>query len=327
MIIRFFRQRRRGAIEYLTDNKLHPDVTVLRGVPGLTRKIYEALPYAQRYCAGVLAEDKLLDEGVQERVMDDFEAALGAGLNSDEYDITWIRHEDKGRTELHFVVPATILSAQRAWAPYLDRIDRPLFEALRDYCNLRYGLADPMEASRRFTTKGPDTWRKAGKGQEIIEAIDAWAANEIEDGRVGNRDDLIKALVALGFRIRAGHDHISIQGHDMERPMRLRGAWYERSFDDTASCEAAICEREASHRGPLRLRELAHELEARWWSRARRNAARARHEPVGMDHRWMLGPHAPRPAGLDRDDEPPSARRPGQNTATGSASRHPARSG
>ncbi|MGD0660955.1 MAG: relaxase/mobilization nuclease domain-containing protein [Syntrophorhabdales bacterium] len=289
MIIKFFRQRRRGAIEYLTDPERHSGLKILRGAPGLTRKIYEALPYAQRYCTGVIAEDGTMDEGVQEQVMNAFEAVLGAGISPDEWDISWIRHEDRGRTELHFVVPAGILSTQRAWSPYWDKVDRPLFEILRDYCNTRYGLADPLKASRRVATKGSDTLRKAGKRQGILEAIDEWAAVEIEAGRITCRQDLIAGLEARGFEItRVGAEYISIRGHDMERPVRLRGAWYASNFTSLGEC-AEACRREGGDRGPQRLGELTSRLRAYIGPRAARNAARAKHGPVGMDYCWNIG--------------------------------------
>ena len=174
MIIKFFRQKQSGAIEYLTNSKLHPDVKVMRGWPRLTKRIYEGLRGSQHYCAGVIAEDGLMIDSVQVKIMDAFESVLGAGLDPGEFNITWIRHQDRGRTELHFVVPSVLLGSGRSWAPYVDRIDRPPFAILRGLLQRAVRLGRPTGVLKAPGYKGNDVLRKAGRRQELLEAIDGW---------------------------------------------------------------------------------------------------------------------------------------------------------
>ena len=49
--------------------------------------------------------------------MQSFEETLLAGLERDQYDITWIEHTDKGRLELNFVIPNVELSTGSDYSP------------------------------------------------------------------------------------------------------------------------------------------------------------------------------------------------------------------
>jgi len=93
---------------YLTNGEARdPKPEVVRGDTATVAKIIDALPFERRYSSGVLSfavEDHVTtrdsgrhNESLRERSF--------AGLPSDRRSIVWIKHGDKGRTELHFVVP------------------------------------------------------------------------------------------------------------------------------------------------------------------------------------------------------------------------------
>jgi hypothetical protein len=69
---------------------------------------------------GVLSfEEANLEEQQKQEIMQSFEETLLAGLDRDQYDITWIEHTDKGRLELNFVIPNVELSTGKRLQPIL----------------------------------------------------------------------------------------------------------------------------------------------------------------------------------------------------------------
>jgi len=85
---------------------------VVRGDAKAVADIIDALPFQRRYTSGVCsfaAEDVVTPE-IQEDIMNRFEGAAFAGIPPDRRSIVWIAHRDKGRLELHFVVPRVDLT-------------------------------------------------------------------------------------------------------------------------------------------------------------------------------------------------------------------------
>src|SRR6267378_7295244 len=99
------------ALDYLTGYLVNGAVRsvrpeVVRGDINAVAQIIDSLPFQRRYSSGVLsfaAEDKVTAE-MQEDIMNRFESAVFAGLPEDRRSLVWIKHQDKGRTELHFVI-------------------------------------------------------------------------------------------------------------------------------------------------------------------------------------------------------------------------------
>ena len=50
--------------------------------------------------------------------MEDFEKHLLPSLESDQYNILWVEHTDKGRLELNFVIPKIELTRKIALNPF-----------------------------------------------------------------------------------------------------------------------------------------------------------------------------------------------------------------
>lgn len=96
--------------------------------------------------------------------MADFEKSLLAGLEADQYNMTWIEHRDKGRLELNFVIVNQELHTGKRLQPYYDKIDRPLVENWKQVTNHKYGLSDPndpkrLKQSKLTATTYPKTYR------------------------------------------------------------------------------------------------------------------------------------------------------------------------
>ena len=67
------------------------------GDPDLTARIADNLDFQNRYTVGVLSfeESNLEQRQKEKKIMQSFEDTLLAGLERDQYDITWIEHQDK----------------------------------------------------------------------------------------------------------------------------------------------------------------------------------------------------------------------------------------
>ncbi|WP_196296299.1 relaxase/mobilization nuclease domain-containing protein [Moraxella bovoculi] len=77
------------------------------------------MEFKNRYTVGVLSfQESDLDDNAKREIMASFEQSLLAGLDQDQYDITWIEHKDKDRLELNFVIPNVELTTGKRLQPY-----------------------------------------------------------------------------------------------------------------------------------------------------------------------------------------------------------------
>lgn len=228
-----------GGIDYLLSERTsekkerNPPAEVLRGNPDLTKSIIDATSYAQKYTSGVLsfAEYDLSVE-VKHRIMDSFEKlALFPGLREDQYNILWVQHQDKGRLELHWVVPNQELLSGKRLAPYYHRADMPRVNSWQEVVNYDCNLSSPKEPDRKktITLNGrlPPLKREAVK--QINENIEAL----VKAGDLQSRMDVLSFLQEAGFEIaRVTPRAISIKNPDGGQNLRLKGALYDETFRD-----------------------------------------------------------------------------------------------
>ena len=125
MLIKFTSGGRGGGAEiaaYLTaadrEGRGHAPPEVVRGDMDRTRELIDSIERKWSYTHGVLSfalEDTPSKEQ-QEEAMDVFERLAFAGMDPEQYDITWVRHQhtEGGRVELHFVTPRMELSTGKA---------------------------------------------------------------------------------------------------------------------------------------------------------------------------------------------------------------------
>ncbi|WP_157724191.1 relaxase/mobilization nuclease domain-containing protein, partial [Salmonella enterica] len=85
-----------------------------------------------------------LPPGQREKLMARFERVLMPGIDKDQYSVLWVEHRDKGRLELHFLIPNTELLTGRRLQPYYDRAARPRIDAWQTIVNCRLRLHDPL---------------------------------------------------------------------------------------------------------------------------------------------------------------------------------------
>lgn len=220
-----------GPVGYLLGQKRDREgATLLRGDPGTTEQLIDGNHYAQRYTSGVLSfAEATLTQQQKTEIMDSFERVLMPGLDADQRVVFWVEHSDKGRVELNFVVPNVELTSGKRLAPYYDRADRPRIDAWQTIVNGTYALADPNDpARRRMLSISADLPKDR---QKAANAITDGLLSLAEQGVVKDRASVVSVLEQAGFTVsRQTASSISITTSDGGKPLRLKGAIYERSF-------------------------------------------------------------------------------------------------
>lgn len=239
MIVKILGNKGGGSASAVIDYMLGKDkdregALLLSGDPDLTARIADNLEFQNRYTVGVLSfEEPNISEKQKQQIMADFEKTLLAGLERDQYDITWIEHRDKGRLELNFIIPNVELSTGKRLQPYYDKVDRPLVENWKQKTNFEHGLSDPHAPEKAQAIKTLNSQNLPPSVKEIKEQIGLAIADQIGKGIIQDRKDVIQTLEGAGFEITRQTDRsISIKNPDGKRNIRLEGTIYEnRQFD------------------------------------------------------------------------------------------------
>ena len=206
------------------------DARLDRGDPEQMIQLIDSSNYAQKYTSGVLSfAERDLDERQKQAIMDSFEHSLLPGLDKNQYSVLWVQHQDKDRLELNFVVANVELQSGKRLQPYYDRADRPRLNAWKDLINDHYKLHDPNDPINKRELCTPNNLPRSKK--EASEAITNGLLGMAEQGRISNRNDVIKTLEGAGFEIaRTTKKSISIKDPDGGQNIRLKGALYEQDF-------------------------------------------------------------------------------------------------
>lgn len=244
MIVKFLPNKGGGSCRATMNYLLGKDrdrehAKVLQGNPELTERLADNLEFKNRYTVGVLSfQESDLDETAKREIMASFEQSLFAGLDQDQYDITWIEHKDKDRLELNFVIPNVELTTGKRLQPYYDRIDRPLVENWKQVINHDYGLSDPNDPRKAQAIK-IDPHNLPKDIQAIKERIGAVISDRIDKGYITDRKGVIELLKQSGFEIKRTTDKsISIANPNGKRNIRLEGFIYEnRQFSGELGAE------------------------------------------------------------------------------------------
>lgn len=280
MLIKFFARGTgsgRGPVEYVTkgEGREAAPPVVLRGEPTRTRELIDGIERQWRYTSGVIsfAAEDTPSEADQHQVMDEFECTAFAGLESDQYDILWVRHQhtEGGRVELHFVVPRLELSTGKALNIAPPGWQR-LYDPLRDALNWEKGWARPDDPERarevQPVREGP--LRLADR-----EAITAFLTDRIMAGDVQDRAGIVRALEEAGLEVtRQGRDYVSVKDRETGEKWRLKGALYAEGWTrNTAGGSSAVADAERAARDRERDAERAAQARELLASRVRDRAA------------------------------------------------------
>ena len=231
----------KATMDYLLGkDKDREGARLLSGDPELTKRLSDSLSFQNRHTVGVLSfqEVNISDED-KRAIMESFESSLLAGLEKDQYNITWIEHTDKDRLELNFVIANTELTTGKRLQPYYDKVDRPLVENWKQVTNHEYKLTDPHDPDKAQAIKTLSSQNLPQDIRKIKEQIGQVISHQIEQGNVTDRKDVIDTLQQAGFEIARQTDKsISIKNPDGKRNIRLEGIIYEnRQFNEGVSTE------------------------------------------------------------------------------------------
>lgn len=234
MIVRFFRRGRGGGsgpADYLMGkNRDREFASVIRGDLEQTVENINGLNFARNYTSGCLSfAEKDISDKTKNVIMDSFESTVFAGLERDQYDITWIQHMDKGRLELNFLIPNVELQSGKRYQPYFHKGENKMMNAWQQLFNDAAGFKDPHDPKNKsILTQARDLPRDK---KQAVASITGTLTNMAKDGRVKNRGDITAALKNAGFEIaRQTPKSISIKNPQGGQNIRLKGAIYDSSF-------------------------------------------------------------------------------------------------
>ena len=298
MLIKFTRGGRGGGGQiaaYLTahdrEGRGHAPPEVVRGDMDRTRDLIDSIERQWSYTHGVLsfALEDSPSEAQQQEAMDAFERLAFAGMDPEQYDITWVRHQhtEGGRVELHFVTPRMELTTGKALniaPPGWERSYAPL----RDALNWSHGWARPDDPDRATELhRTPERAHEGFRLREGREGVHAYLTALVAAERVTDRETMVAALQEAGLQVpRQGKDYLTVQDPESGEKFRMKGRIYEKGWTydrelDRAVAAAAVRPDSRDRGIDLGRAEAARDaLEAAMRSRAAHHAERyPRHEP------------------------------------------------
>ena len=269
MIVKFLKNSGGGSAKATMNYLLGKDndregARLLSGDPELTKRLSGSLNFQNRHTVGVLSfEETNLPDDHKRAIRESFENSLLAGLEKDQYNITWIEHTDKDRLELNFVIANTELTTGKRLQPYYDKVDRPLVENWKQVINHEYNLTDPHDPDKAQAVKTLSSQNLPQEIRKIKEQIGQVISHQIEQGNVTDRKDVIDTLQQAGFEIARQTDKsISIKNPDGKRNIRLEGIIYEnRQFNEEFGEERRRAKQEYAGTGAERYRTALNKLQ------------------------------------------------------------------
>lgn len=246
MMVRVFRAGRsngQSPVNYLLSDTDHTGTKrtvkpeVLEGSPATTIAIINSIQRQHKYVSGVIAfrqEEKPTRDQMHD-VIRAFKKTVAPGIKDDALNSLWVLHQEKGNTELHFLLAMTHLPTGRRWNPHppgeknLD-LYRQFVSVMNETMGYAQVVPNPLHALMGdFEHKAPRGKEKQRKTHLLMKEI----ARTIQSGKVNNRDALCEFLdEELGVTVtRQGRDYLSVRLPGTERAIRLKGAAFQHDAD------------------------------------------------------------------------------------------------
>ncbi|WP_217525279.1 relaxase/mobilization nuclease domain-containing protein, partial [Vibrio metschnikovii] len=158
MIVKFFKGEHSATVNGLTyleggtkRRKVKP--VLLSGNPDITREwLKQASRFSKAFTYGCLSFEEVdIPAHQKQQLMASFEQTLLTGLTSEQYDIVWIEHRDKGRLELNFHIVNMELTTGKALTPYVHRRDMVRIDEWKSIANDTFGFTDPNDPAKART--------------------------------------------------------------------------------------------------------------------------------------------------------------------------------
>ena len=225
----------KATIAYLLNERTDTgEAVVIEGNPDMTLKfISDASKNKWCWSSGVLTFEESLDDDVLREIIEDFKRVTFPGLEPEQYDCLIVKHEDKGRSELHYVIPRMELSTGKAFNPYFVSKDFVKKDLFQQFINVKYGLSNPLDPEKRsLVAKKQKKWQK-GK-PSLKKQIDELLQPFIDSGDVASRADVVEKLREFGLELGDNPTKrkyiVIIDPNDPKETHRLKGEIYSPDF-------------------------------------------------------------------------------------------------
>lgn len=208
---------------------------ILAGDPVIMRDLLNKSNFRESCTGGCLAFGEIIpDKQMLKEIIQSYEDYCLAGLNSDDVQRIWILHEDKGKTEIHFVFANLHLGSGKKYSHYaIQTGDFAGIDAWKFITNEKYGLKNPLDERYKRLEAQPIANLPKRK-VEIKNQIDQLITTQIIAGRIRDRNDIILFLENGGFEVKQTRTGISIREIGSEdKFLRLKGGKYEHGWTGT----------------------------------------------------------------------------------------------
>lgn len=271
MIVKFFKGDHSAVtngLKYLEGGTKRRKVkpVLLSGNPDITREwLKQASRFSKAFTYGCLSfEEADIPAHQKQQLMASFEQTLMTGLKPEQYDIVWIEHRDKGRLELNFHIVNMELTTGKALTPYVHRRDMVRIDEWKSIANDTFGFTDPNDPAKARTFTWGDNPRPR---RELMAQIDDYLFDLAVGGTLNNQQDVIDALNDIeGITVtRNTKSSISFTADGYQKPIRLKGELYGKSYKGIENSAAKQAERTASfiRRRHERIKENKQQLQQR----------------------------------------------------------------
>ncbi len=252
MIVKFFKGDHSAVtngLKYLEGGTKRRKVkpVLLSGNPDITREwLKQASRFSKAFTYGCLSfEEADIPAHQKQQLMASFVQTLMTGLKPEQYDIVWIEHRDKGRLELNFHIVNMELTTGKALTPYVHRRDMVRIDEWKSIANDTFGFTDPNDPAKARSFTWGDNPRPR---RELMAQIDDYLFDLAVGGTLNNQQDVIDALNDIeGITVtRNTKSSISFTADGYQKPIRLKGELYGKSYKGIENSAAKQAERTAS---------------------------------------------------------------------------------
>lgn len=234
MIISTFKTgkgKSKGPLNYLLgndkDNKpRNPAPVIIKGDRRLTEVLIDSNHRQYKYSSGAIAfrDNEKPTPQQLEKIISAFEKTFTPGLE-ERVPILWVKHEDKGNIELHFICPMQDSKTGKQFniCPPGNQFKQMFkdFQSLANDAN-DWGQVRPnLFKSEMLKFELSNFDEKSGQLKKIL-ASDL--EKKVKNGTLKNRNDFIEMVKSIGIEItRIGKDYLSIKHKNAKKATRLKG--------------------------------------------------------------------------------------------------------
>lgn len=205
----------------------------MKGNPKQIINTIDNIPRKWKYTSGAITFENNLkpDEETIQKVMDSFEkSACGRVIDQNDLPIIWVKHEDKGRVELHFVVARMNYKTGNDF-----NIKPPGKQFQQKWINWSKKMRSTLglkEIKPKNQNKSNDRLKFESKKTPKRDSLEATCMKLAKNGTVKNRDELLAYLVKnFDAKItRKNNDYCSIKIGE-NKAVRFSEGIFKNDFD------------------------------------------------------------------------------------------------